>query len=172
MLSNPRPVVRSAAGRARKDDLVASLPLDALRTDLVLWLDDVRQRSATILGIAPPASRRRLIARAEQLADQLTGRAAPEEAALGELAALVDLDDPAQAGRPLAIVLGLVASDAATVRPTDAARLLGITPARVYQLIADGKLRCTADNPQRVYRASIAQRLATRPGPSLIESQL
>ena len=104
----------------------------------------------------------RVAARAGRLAAAITSddpktrtRAA---AALGQL---VDLDDPADAGTPLGIAVGLTATDA--VPQVHAAEVLGVSRARVSVLVNNGRLDLVdVDGVRQVTRASVAARLDDR----------
>ena len=77
---------------------------------------------------------------------------------IARFAALVCLDDPADAASPLGIAVGLRSTEAIT--QSAAARLLGVTRQCVTQAITAGTLQATPD--RRVYRRAVAARLARK----------
>ena len=135
--------------------------MNPLETDICQRLELVVLQIDDLLGddlIDRRILHDRLTARARQYAGQLTA-GNPREAAQTaiDLASLVDLDDPADAASSLGIACTLT-FDHGEIAATHAAKLLGISRNRLYQLIESGKIdRGPAGG---ISRASIARRLS------------
>lgn len=138
-----------------------------LTTDIAGRLTQLVDAVDELLGAdlipAGPALVDRVAGRAARLAAAITSddrkARAAAAAALGQL---VDLDDPADAGTPLGIAVGLTATDA--VPQVHAAEVLGVSRARVSVLVNGGRLDLVdVDGVRWVTRASVAARLDDRP---------
>jgi hypothetical protein len=104
----------------------------------------------------------RIADRAGRYAAGLTGTDPKAKArAAAAVGQLVDLDDPADAGTPLGIAVGLTTDEAVT--QAHAAEVLGVSRARVSVLVNTGRLDLVdVDGVRQVTRASVAARLDER----------
>lgn len=137
------------------------VPFEALIEDIELRLDALLRQASDLVDRSLYGSRDRIPSRAQQLARALLGNDTDRAAqAIRQLGPLVNLTQPEDARRALGIALMLLTDDQ-VLRVIDAQDLLGVSPARVHQLLHDGKLT-RGDRERGVSRHSVAERLALR----------